>query len=54
MFLQVIHQFCYDEGENCIFWPLNQFLNQFNASLYFHLAKSYVYQIGKSLGYDEI
>ena len=35
-------------------WPLNQFLNQFNASLYFHLAKSYLYQIGKSLGYDEI
>ena len=54
MFLQVSHQFCYNEGENFVFWPLNQFLNQFNASLYFHLAKNYAYQIGKSLGYDEI
>ena len=54
MFILVIHQFCYYEVENFIFWPLNQFLNKFNASLYFHLAKSYVYQMGKSLECYEI
>ena len=54
IFLLIIHQFCYDEGENCIFWPPHQFVNQFNASLGFHLAKNNVCQMGTSFGYDEI